>query len=70
MIDKKLKAELFFGYTMYVKKKGAEAVRAGLNPNKVVKFLDYLTEELNYTLEEAKVIQKEITKDSIDEKSK
>lgn len=69
-MDRKLKAQLFLGYLLYAKKKGAEAARAGLNPNKVVKFLNYLTEELNYTLEEAKVIQKEITKDSIDEKSK
>ena len=59
MTTKELKSKLFWGYIEYVQKNSG--------PAKVIKFTDYLTEELNYTPEEALEIFFEIRKDSIDE---
>ena len=61
------KEKLFWGYIMYVQKKGKEAAKKGLVLKKVIKFKDYLMDELNYSEEEAIQIQKEIIKDSINE---
>lgn len=67
-MDKKLKAQLFWGYIDYVQRKGKEAIHNGTNPNVVIKLKNYLMEELNYTEEEANQIQKELRGDSIDER--
>jgi hypothetical protein len=64
------KANLFWGYMLYIQKKGNEIARAGGNPNKVIKLRTYLMEELNYTEAEAKQIEQAIRRDSISEKRK
>ena len=58
-IRTKKKASLILDYILFVQHNAAEMIKNGRCPTQYG-LIDYLTEELNYTFEEAEIIKNEV----------